>query len=180
MSATARALVPAASTLPEEGLDLRVELARYEAFLIDQAMIRSSGNAAEAAQLLGLTYSSFRKRVVRGRDRLRAVAAASPLTPAEPEPAPESAPEVPPPPAEPAEPDPPTQPGCAIGSEPPSGVYTTTVTRAQVAELKAEGLRETEIANRLGAHRFTVQRLLDPIGPAKVRVRDAIRSNPRH
>jgi len=47
------------STLPEEGVDLRAELARYQQWMVDQALIRANGNEDEAAKLLGLEPSSF-------------------------------------------------------------------------------------------------------------------------
>lgn len=59
MSAEARSALPVSSTLPEGGLDLRAELARYEEFLIDQALVRALGNRAQAAKLLGLNRTTL-------------------------------------------------------------------------------------------------------------------------
>lgn len=47
------------STLPEEGLDLRAELARYQDWMVEQALIRSGGNKAQAARLLGLNRTTL-------------------------------------------------------------------------------------------------------------------------
>lgn len=45
---------PVMSTLPEDGIDLRAELGRYQSWLIEQALIRTGGNKARAARLLGI------------------------------------------------------------------------------------------------------------------------------
>lgn len=42
------------STLPEEGVDLRAELARYQDWMVEQALIRTGGCKAKAARLLGI------------------------------------------------------------------------------------------------------------------------------
>jgi DNA-binding NtrC family response regulator len=47
------------SALPEGGLDLRDELRRYEDWLVDQALIRTNGNRARAARLLGLKRTTL-------------------------------------------------------------------------------------------------------------------------
>lgn len=49
----------ATSTLPEEGLDLPAEIARYQAWLVDQALIRTNGNRAGAARLLGINRTTL-------------------------------------------------------------------------------------------------------------------------
>ena len=47
------------STLPEEGIDLRAELQRYQDWMVEQALIRSGGNKAQAARLLGLKRTAL-------------------------------------------------------------------------------------------------------------------------
>jgi RNA polymerase sigma factor (sigma-70 family) len=47
------------STLPEEGINLRAELARYQDSLVEQALARSGGNKAQAARLLGLNRTTL-------------------------------------------------------------------------------------------------------------------------
>lgn len=47
------------ATLPEEGLDLPAEMARYQAWLVDQALIRTNGNRAGAARLLGINRTTL-------------------------------------------------------------------------------------------------------------------------
>ncbi len=59
MSHEARALVPVNSVLPEEGLDLVLEVQRYQVFLIDQAIVRANGNKTHAAELLGLNRTTL-------------------------------------------------------------------------------------------------------------------------
>ena len=53
--------VPAAdpATLPEDGLDLREHIARIELQLIREALERSQGVVAHAAQLLGLRRTTL-------------------------------------------------------------------------------------------------------------------------
>lgn len=48
-----------ASTLPDEGIDLYRELDRYREWLIDQALIRTGGNRAGAARLLGIKRTTL-------------------------------------------------------------------------------------------------------------------------
>ena len=50
---------PVASTLPDEGLDLYVELQRYRDWLITQALVRTQGNRAGAARLLGIKRTTL-------------------------------------------------------------------------------------------------------------------------
>ena len=54
------------STLPDEGLDMVAELARYQAWLVDQALIRTSGNRARAAKLLGINRTTLVEMLRRG------------------------------------------------------------------------------------------------------------------
>ncbi|HEY6056254.1 MAG TPA: sigma-70 family RNA polymerase sigma factor [Gaiellaceae bacterium] len=54
-----RELAAVPSVLPEGGLDLRAELARYRDWIIEQALIRTGGHQAKAARLLGFQQSSF-------------------------------------------------------------------------------------------------------------------------
>ncbi|AKC87986.1 sigma-54 dependent transcriptional regulator [Pseudoxanthomonas suwonensis] len=55
----AAAAVDPATTLPEEGLDLREHIARIELQLIREALERSQGVVAHAAQLLGLRRTTL-------------------------------------------------------------------------------------------------------------------------
>jgi hypothetical protein len=50
---------PVASTLPDEGIDLYRELDRYRDWLIAQALIRTGGNRAGAARLLGIKRTTL-------------------------------------------------------------------------------------------------------------------------
>ncbi len=57
------------SVLPEEGLALDTELLRYRDWMIAQALLRTDGNRAQAAKLLGLnrtTLVEILKRTARG------------------------------------------------------------------------------------------------------------------
>jgi RNA polymerase sigma factor (sigma-70 family) len=45
---------PVMSTLPDEGVDLKAELQRYQDWMVQQALIRCAGNKAAAARLLGI------------------------------------------------------------------------------------------------------------------------------
>jgi two-component system response regulator PilR (NtrC family) len=47
-------------TLPEEGLDLEAHLERIRAELMTQALDRVDGVQTKAAELLGMTFRSFR------------------------------------------------------------------------------------------------------------------------
>jgi RNA polymerase sigma factor (sigma-70 family) len=58
-SSEERELAAVPSVLPEGGLDLRAELARYRDWIIEQALIRTGGHHAKAARLLGFQQSSF-------------------------------------------------------------------------------------------------------------------------
>jgi RNA polymerase sigma factor (sigma-70 family) len=51
--------VPIHSTLPDEGIDLPAELARYQWWMVDQALIRTGGNKNRAAKLLGLNRTTL-------------------------------------------------------------------------------------------------------------------------
>lgn len=249
MSAEARAALPATSTLPEEGIDLRAEVARYEEFLVDQALVRTLGNKAQAAQLLGLNRTTLVEMLKRrpiapaakaalGRDatltlrermdeliaetyeacgrnaaetaralgigrstfyrsagRLSGNDASglgwdseiapeterapettpspAPLPPeapvSEPAPAPEAepAPEAPEPPA-PAEPAAAAAASAKPESEPPTGVYPARIPRSVFAALRAEGLDDRQIAQRLGVSRYLVEKALrTPATPVK-------------
>lgn len=60
---------PVPSVLPEEGLALDTELLRYRDWMIAQALLRTDGNRAQAAKLLGLnrtTLVEILKRTARG------------------------------------------------------------------------------------------------------------------
>jgi RNA polymerase sigma factor (sigma-70 family) len=59
MSSEARELVPVSSVLPEQGLDLMSEVRRYQTFLIEQALIRTGHNKAQASALLGLNRTTL-------------------------------------------------------------------------------------------------------------------------
>lgn len=60
------------STLPEDGLDLPAEVARYQAWLVDQALVRSGGNRAAAARLLGINRTTLVEMLRRGLGARRA------------------------------------------------------------------------------------------------------------
>jgi transcriptional regulator with GAF, ATPase, and Fis domain len=47
------------SALPEEGVNLRDEMQRYQEWLVQQALIRTNGNRAQAARLLGLKRTTL-------------------------------------------------------------------------------------------------------------------------
>jgi transcriptional regulator with GAF, ATPase, and Fis domain len=47
------------SALPESGLKLRDEMQRYQEWLVNQALIRTNGNRAQAARLLGLKRTTL-------------------------------------------------------------------------------------------------------------------------
>jgi RNA polymerase sigma factor (sigma-70 family) len=55
------------SVLPEGGLDLRAELARYRDWIVEQALLRTGGHQRKTADLLGLKESVFSRLVTRGR-----------------------------------------------------------------------------------------------------------------
>lgn len=50
---------PVPSVLPEEGLALETELLRYRDWMIAQALLRTDGNRAQAAKLLGLNRTTL-------------------------------------------------------------------------------------------------------------------------
>ena len=52
-------------TLPEEGLDLKSTVAQLERDLIRQALKRSSGNKAQAANLLGMNRTTLVEKLKR-------------------------------------------------------------------------------------------------------------------
>jgi two-component system response regulator PilR (NtrC family) len=54
---------PPRGTLPEEGLDLDAALAELERSLIEQALARTGGVRTKAAELLGVSFRSFRYRL---------------------------------------------------------------------------------------------------------------------
>jgi transcriptional regulator with GAF, ATPase, and Fis domain len=47
------------STIPDEGISLYDELRRYQDWLVTQALIKSLGNRAKAARLLGLKRTTL-------------------------------------------------------------------------------------------------------------------------
>jgi two-component system response regulator PilR (NtrC family) len=54
---------PFISDLPEEGIDLDAAIADFERSLIEQALSRTSGVRTKAAELLGVSFRSFRYRL---------------------------------------------------------------------------------------------------------------------
>ena len=160
---TAAVTEPVPSVLPEEGIDLAAELHRYRSWLIDQALARANGNYVRASALLGFhgtstlwhylkgSGKSFRKgrAVTKERREREASAAAETAPPAAPEPERAPAPE----------------PELVTG-------LAARINWAQVAAMRAEGLGESRIAQKLsgplGVHRFTVEKVLrQPRGLAK-------------
>lgn len=150
---------PVPSVLPEGGLDLQAELARYRAWLIEQALLRASNNIAHAGQLLGLTRAGLRKILrrsgivvapgPRGRYARRL---------------PESVPAAEPPPPAP-EPEPtPAPPAPLLTAERQLAKLMARVPWDQVEQLRAQGVSDPSIAKRLApsldAHRFTVEKAL--------------------
>jgi RNA polymerase sigma factor (sigma-70 family) len=61
---------PMTATLPEDGLDLRAELARYQDWMVEQALIRTNGCKAQAARLLGLERTCL-VEMLKSRRRLK-------------------------------------------------------------------------------------------------------------
>lgn len=47
------------ATLPAEGLDLRGELARYQDWMVEQALVRANGNRAKAARMLRIERTTL-------------------------------------------------------------------------------------------------------------------------
>lgn len=57
---------PVPSTLPDEGIDLAMELERYRDWMIGQALTRTLGNKQQAANLLGLNRTTLVEMLKRG------------------------------------------------------------------------------------------------------------------
>jgi two-component system response regulator PilR (NtrC family) len=56
---------PASADLPEEGVDLEEVMASVERKLLEQALRRANGVKKEAARLLGISFRSFRYRLMK-------------------------------------------------------------------------------------------------------------------
>lgn len=69
MSAPAPEPAPVPSVLPEEGLNLIEELERYRMWMIDQALLRTGGNACAAGRLLGYAQGNAVALLLRERRR---------------------------------------------------------------------------------------------------------------
>ena len=127
------------SVLPEDGLDLIAELARYQQWMVDQAMARTLGNRAQAAKLLGLN----RTTLVEMLRRMSASARARGPAMKQPETASEAQ---------------------APAEAPPAMNLAARIPWAVVAQMRADGKSEYQITRRLaqelGAHRFTIEKAL--------------------
>lgn len=124
---------PVIATLPEEGVDLCAELARYQSWMVDQALIRTNGNNQQAAKLLRINRTTLVEMLKRS----------TPLRP--------SAREESPPMKQEAEPDDYQQ----IDAK---GLQK--VPRAAIARLRAEGLSAKRIAGQLHCNPYLVEREL--------------------
>lgn len=56
---------PLSAVLPEDGIDLDAALADFEKSIIEQALARTSGVRTKAAEILGLSFRSFRYRLAK-------------------------------------------------------------------------------------------------------------------
>lgn len=72
--------LPVESTLPEEGVDLKRELQRYQDWMVQQALVRSGGNKAAAARLLGIERTTLVEMLKRNSP-LRPLAKCGPKEP---------------------------------------------------------------------------------------------------
>lgn len=160
---------PVPSVLPEEGIDLAAELERYRCWLIEQALIRTDGNIIAAGKLLGYRhktslYAILRKRAHGATFRKGGAAHRDDVRPAAPAEAP--APELPPP-AHPTSVE-------ALPQEPPSTALQLERRLARLMEripwqrveqLRAEGLDDFRIAQKLASgldtNRLLLQRALE-------------------
>lgn len=159
----------APSTLPEAGIDLNGELLRYRDWLIEQALIRSLGNKAKAARLLGLKRTTLIEMLKRSQSVLD-------LAPSEPDSAREESPPMKHPEPETAvdvtEPQAPSVPITewevepqALAPESPSAMHQRArdpyqATCQKIANLKSEGLNVAQIARRLNLNRYLVEKIL--------------------
>lgn len=132
---------PVMSTLPENGVDLRAELARYQDWMIDQALIRTLGNKAKAARLLGLKRTTL-VEMLNARGRILP----APAQPTEPEPDDDE------PKTSPHATRMPTLPRIVGGVE--------RISAAVIRRYAIEGLDEKQIARRLGCNPFLVEKVL--------------------
>lgn len=147
---------PVPSTLPEEGIDLRAELTRYQNWLVAQALLRTDGNRAAAAKLLGLKRTTLAEmlksgslvRLVGGEETPPAeVPAPEPPAPAEP---------TPPPPVEPA---PETLPETPAAPAPaPSEPRIPARARRRLVELYLAGKTIRQTASIIGLNYWQVER----------------------
>lgn len=142
------------STLPEEGIDLRAELARYQDWLVAQALLRTNGNRAAAAKLLGLKRTTLVEmlksgslvRLVGGEETPPAeVPAPEPPAPAEP---------TPPPPVEPAPETLPETPAAPAPTEPRIPARA----RKRLLELYLAGKTIRQTASIIGLNYWQVER----------------------
>lgn len=81
-SATADKELDVTSTLPEEGIDLKAEMQRYQDWMVQQALIRSAGNKAKAAKLLKIERTTL-VEMMRRSGVLRPLAKCKELPPEE-------------------------------------------------------------------------------------------------
>lgn len=117
------------STLPDEGVDLRSELGRYQDWMVEQALIRSGGNKAKAARLLGLNRTTL-VEMLKGKTRLT-------IAP----PAPER-----------------SVVESVAKVAPASSPGLERVSRGEIAKLKAAGKSVLQAARALGVNRWLVDR----------------------
>lgn len=139
------------ATLPEEGVDLAGELARYQAWMIDQALIRSQGNKSQAAKLLGLkrtTLVEMLKSAKRAHPHIALAREESPpMKQSTGTPAPEQAE--------------------SSGYQQINEKGLQTVPRVEIARLRGEGLTAKQIAAKVHCNQFLVERELRRMAPLR-------------
>lgn len=123
---------PVIATLPEEGVDLCAELARYQSWMVDQALIRTNGNKQQAAKLLRINRTTLVEMLKRS----------TPLRPSAREESPPMKQEEP------------------AGYQQIKANGLQTVPRAAIARLRAEGLSAKRIAGQLQCNPYLVEREL--------------------
>ncbi|MEY4548972.1 MAG: hypothetical protein RL685_5167 [Pseudomonadota bacterium] len=155
---------PVPSVLPEEGINLRAEVARYKTWMLDQAMARTGGSVRRAAALIGVSNKGLlmmlqaRGYVVERRRRARREQVAGAAQ------APAAAPTEPPPPDPPA--PPPRDPELARVERLAARIDWEFVAKCQANRI-CESLIATKLGHRLGVHKWTVEKALKLGPPAR-------------